>query len=672
MAAPKLRSNKGFYILSIIAIIATVLLGIALSLFTYWGFTALDESKINQEFINAVDKRMNIIEDDINDIGLELESVAALYELFPNTSRKEFSSFVAPILQRNKSIESLIWIPAVKGSDRELYEKKAREEGLPSFQFLEQNIELEDPKSKQDLRHAQTREWHYPAYYIEPSSEAPQSAGYDFASHPALAETIEKAKGNHRIALSPRITFFKEKNDSYSVVLMLPVYVDRIVKEDETDKTPQELLGVVAAVVHLSDLINNAMKKVEAAFINIYVYDSESPQDKSFLFFYDMEPWLHRPSPTTVDFLPSTYWSAKRTINFGQRTWVLAFQADEFGYEQDKGLVTEYALDLILGTSVILSIALGLAIWFVIRRIKERDLRNALEDSVKQRTQELGATIDQLKMTQAQLVAQEKLASLGSLTAGIAHELKNPLNFINNFSDLSLGLLPEISEHIEKNKTTVPSTDLEAINEAFNTLKSNLASIGEQGKKANQVILTMLEHAKKTTGQFVLTDIHYILEQSIEKSHKTFEEEHKDINVVIDKEFDVSVGKLDLVVEDIERAFLNILNNAFYAVAEKKKTASDSYTPRISVKTEKMDGKLKVSIRDNGIGIPTELRPRVFTPFFTTKPSGQGAGLGLSLSHDIIVDEHSGTLAFDSVIGEYTELIITLPITQKKQREVIE
>jgi signal transduction histidine kinase/sensor domain CHASE-containing protein len=673
---PAKRGSTGFNALAISVIIITALLGIGLSIFAYLGLSTLNKAKSDTEFLRAVDSRMSAIQTDITTIGSDLQSVGALYQMHPDTSKKAFFAFTAPILQKHPAIQAIAWIPSVPEAEREAVEKKAREE-LPTFQLLERAPDAE-PTTKDQFVPAQKRDQYYPIYQIEPSVENLDVVGFDLASDPVMLETINKARTTRDFALSPRITLFQGKDKDFAVALLLPVYITKPIQEGETPKEVKKFLGSVAAIIRVPELIDTSIKKLQHAFINVYVYDTSAPKEKSFLFYYDMEPWIKWPVTPTLAGVPEVEWMDNRTIHFGDRTWTLAFRADDFGVETEIAtdtlayLIQENTFIIIFGTSVLISLGLAFMVWNLIKRIKERDLHNALEDSVKQRTQELGMTIDQLKMTQAQLVAQEKLASLGSLTAGIAHELKNPLNFINNFSDLSLDLLPEISGYVDKAKDKFEAADLTGINESIGTLKNNLSSIAEQGKKANKIILTMLEHAKKTSGQFALSDIHYILDQSIEKTYQAFSETNPEINIAVDKEFDVSVGKLDLVGEDIERAFINILNNAFYAVVEKKKIAPENYTPRITVKTEKIGDKLRVIIRDNGTGIPETAKEKIFTPFFTTKPSGQGAGLGLSLSHDIIADEHSGSLTFTSVENEYTELVSTLPITQKKQKEVID
>jgi signal transduction histidine kinase/sensor domain CHASE-containing protein len=666
---PVERSTKGFNILTIIVITITALLGIGLSIFAYVGMTSLDKEKVIINFMRAVDHRLNTIQADLTAVGAELQTVAALYQVHPDTTRQEFSNFATPILQRHPGIHSIAWIPFVDAANRESVEKKGREE-ISTFQFLEHGDA--EVGGKKQLVPAQQRDQYYPIYHIEPARKNIDVVGFDLGTDEALLETINKARKESTFALSPRITFFQGNEKGFDVVLVLPVFnKNGEEKETAAEKKP---IGVVAAVIRMPKLINEAIKKLDVSFINLYVYDKSAPKEKSFLYYYDMEPWMHWPTPPTIAGVPDDVeWLSDRTINFAGRTWTLAFRADEFGTEIDLATETlDYLIDersffLILGTSVGLSLGLAAMVWIMIKRIKERDQHNALEHSVQKRTEELGTKIEELKMTQAQIVDNEKLASLGTLTAGIAQELKDPLNTISDSSDQSLGLLPTITSYVDKVKGNFEATDLEGINDSINILKDNLSSIAKQGKKANSIIHTMLDHAKKSEGHFAPTDIQQILEQSIAKAQQACLEANPGVNVAVEKAFDLTVGKVDLTSEDIQRAFTNILNNAFYAVVEKKKTAPEDYIPRILVKTEKVGDKVRVTIRDNGTGIPESSHEKIFTPFFTTKPTGQGnTGLGLSLSHDIIADEHNGTLTFTSIEGQSTEFVATLPINQGK------
>lgn len=292
-----------------------------------------------------------------------------------------------------------------------------------------------------------------------------------------------------------------------------------------------------------------------------------------------------------------------------------------------------------------------------------------LEEIVAERTQdlavknqELESAVQKLLTTQNQLVTQEKLASLGALTAGIAHELKNPLNFVNNFSVLALRNQNAIEKIIDQYKTSLTEQDTASIDKLTAKIKENLTLVVDQGKRADTIIKRMLEHSRSEDAKAEPTDVNALLEEYIALAYHGMRAQDTSFNVTIEKDLDKEVGKLNIIASDISRVFLNILNNAFYAVIQKKKQLGEAYQPILSV-TSKTDGKyLNIYIRDNGVGIPDYVLPKIFLPFFTTRPVGQGTGLGLSISHDIIVQEHKGQLSVSSKEGEFAEFLIQLPL----------
>ena len=260
------------------------------------------------------------------------------------------------------------------------------------------------------------------------------------------------------------------------------------------------------------------------------------------------------------------------------------------------------------------------------------------------------------------MVTQEKLASLGALTAGIAHELKNPLNFVNNFSVLAQRNETAIEKIIDQYKTSLDEKDKTAINKLITTMKENLNIVTEQGKRADTIIKRMLEHARSEDAKPEPVDINALLEEYIALAYHGMRAQDTSFNATIETNLDKSIGKLNIIASDISRVFLNILNNAFYALIQKKKQLGDAYQPTLSI-TSKIDGNyFNIYLRDNGVGISDYVLPKIFLPFFTTRPVGQGTGLGLSISHDIIVQEHKGQLTVSSKEGEFAEFLIQLPL----------
>ncbi|MEZ0608708.1 ATP-binding protein [Fibrella sp. WM1] len=279
-----------------------------------------------------------------------------------------------------------------------------------------------------------------------------------------------------------------------------------------------------------------------------------------------------------------------------------------------------------------------------------------LEQQVAERTQALRQSLDELRTTQQQLVQREKMASLGELTAGIAHEIQNPLNFVNNFTEVSIELAQELGE-----ERTRPERDEALETELLTDLTQNLEKIGHHGKRASNIVRGMLEHSRSSTGERQPTDLNALADEYLRLSYHGLRAKDKSFNAKLVTEFDPTLPRLSVVGQDIGRVLLNLFNNGFYAVQERARQAPAGYEPTISVKTEQLPNWVRIRVSDNGMGIPTALREKIFQPFFTTKPTGQGTGLGLSLSYDIISKGHAGTLRVESDEGVGTTFVIELP-----------
>jgi two-component system, NtrC family, sensor kinase len=279
--------------------------------------------------------------------------------------------------------------------------------------------------------------------------------------------------------------------------------------------------------------------------------------------------------------------------------------------------------------------------------------KETLEQQVSQRTAQLKQSIENLKSTQAQLIQSEKMASLGELTAGIAHEIQNPLNFVNNFAEVS-------NEMIDEMKQQLATGHMQQANEIADDLKQNLDKINQHGKRADAIVKGMLQHSRISSGQKELTDVNALCDEYLRLAYHGLRAKDKSFNVKIETDFDPSIGKIDIVPRDIGRVILNLINNAFYAVGEKARLRAASYEPRVVVATKKLDGKVEITVTDNGDGIPKTITGKIFQPFFTTKPTGQGTGLGLSLAYDI-VKAHGGEIKVETNEGEGSEFAIQLP-----------
>jgi signal transduction histidine kinase len=341
----------------------------------------------------------------------------------------------------------------------------------------------------------------------------------------------------------------------------------------------------------------------------------------------------------------------------------------------------------ITGQLIIVTIGVGYRIMLLFKERlqaerEKKDLliqqNSILEKQVADRTAELSNSLNNLKFTQAQLIQSEKMASLGELTAGIAHEIQNPLNFVNNFSEVSAELVEEIQEAraqkqaFRKSSVTEATKEEELEDEILEDIKQNLEKINHHGKRADAIVKGMLEHSRSGSGEKELTDINSLASEYLNLVYQSFKSKNKEVDIELITDLDQSLPKIELVRPDIGKVLLNILNNAFYACLERKRQLSqssnpdgyreESFQPLVTVSTSPLEGGrgVKISVRDNGPGIPDTIKDKIFQPFFTTKPTGQGTGLGLSLSYDI-VKAHGGELSIESKSGQGATFIILLP-----------
>jgi two-component system, NtrC family, sensor kinase len=283
-----------------------------------------------------------------------------------------------------------------------------------------------------------------------------------------------------------------------------------------------------------------------------------------------------------------------------------------------------------------------------------------LFDEVQARTRELSRSLDDLRAAQDRLIQTEKLASLGQLTAGIAHEIKNPLNFVNNFAALSADLTDELNDLLKS--ASLAQKTREEVGELTGLLKDNLEKVVQHGKRADSIVKNMLLHSREGSGEHRPADINALLEESLNLAYHGARAEKPQFNVTLQTNFDRTAGMIDVFPQEITRVFLNLISNGFYAVAKRKaESGSSGFEPTVSAATRNLGHAVEIRIRDNGTGIAPEVKEKIFNPFFTTKPAGEGTGLGLSMSHDIIVKQHGGRIDVETQPGKFTEFTIVLP-----------
>ena len=300
----------------------------------------------------------------------------------------------------------------------------------------------------------------------------------------------------------------------------------------------------------------------------------------------------------------------------------------------------------------------GIGVFMLIAFLLYRNNRNRKKANIllQKQKEELQSTLSELKSTQAQLIQSEKMASLGELTAGIAHEIQNPLNFVNNFSDVSNELIEELI--IKNEKLKIEDGE---VKELLDDITQNLEKINFHGRRADAIVKGMLQHSRTTSGQKELIDINALCDEYLRIAYHGLRAKDDSFNVTMKTDFDQTIGKINIIPQEIGRVLLNLYNNAFYAVNAKKKQVADGYEPVVTVNSKKDDGKVVITVADNGTGIPQPIVDKIFQPFFTTKPTGQGTGLGLSLTYDII-KAHGGETKVETKEGEGSEFIIQLPV----------
>jgi len=275
------------------------------------------------------------------------------------------------------------------------------------------------------------------------------------------------------------------------------------------------------------------------------------------------------------------------------------------------------------------------------------------------------AALANLKIAQNRLVQTEKLASLGQLTAGIAHEMKNPLNFVNNFSSMSAELIGELQDTL--GGISIESEKRAEIHELTDMLRGNLEKVVQHGKRADAIVKSMLLHSGQSSGEHRLTDINALVEESLNRAYYGARAEKQGFTIKMERSFDPAAGEVDLFPQEMARALLNLISNGFYAAMKRKTEGGDgAFEPALSATTQNFGKTVQIRIRDNGTGIPPEAREKIFIPFFTTKPAGEGTGLGLSMAHDIIVKQHGGSIDVETASGQFTEFKIVLPRTSQR------
>jgi signal transduction histidine kinase len=290
--------------------------------------------------------------------------------------------------------------------------------------------------------------------------------------------------------------------------------------------------------------------------------------------------------------------------------------------------------------------------------------RKRAEEEIRAARDTAERALQELQTTQASLVHAQKMAALGQLTAGIAHEIKNPLNFVNNFAELSGELLLELKETTAPAVAALGDDECAAADELVEMLRGNLDKIAEHGKRADGIVKSMLEHSRGVSGERRAVDLNALIEEALNLAYHGARAQDASFNITLEREFEPGLAPMELAPQELTRVFLNLFGNGFYATAKRQRDgAAPEFRPTLKVATRDLGDAVEVRVRDNGTGIAPEIRDKLFQPFVTTKPTGEGTGLGLSIAYDIVTQQHGGTIEVDSTFGQFTEFTIRLPRT---------
>jgi signal transduction histidine kinase len=287
--------------------------------------------------------------------------------------------------------------------------------------------------------------------------------------------------------------------------------------------------------------------------------------------------------------------------------------------------------------------------------------RKRAEEAIRTARDAAEKALRELQVAQASLVHAQKMAALGQVTAGIAHEIKNPLNFVNNFAGLSVELLDELKEAAAEAIGTLDAGKRTEILETIRILTGNLERIAEHGRRADGIVRGMLQHSRGSSGDWQATDMNALVEEAVNLAYHGARAQDQDFKVTLELDLDRNLAPIEIVSQDVSRVLLNIISNGFYAVTRRGREGDGTYRPTLKVTTREFGEGIEVRVRDNGIGIPPENRDKLFQPFFTTKPPGEGTGLGLSISYEIVTQQHGGAITVDSEVGDLTEFAVRLP-----------
>ena len=474
----------------------------------------------------------------------------------------------------------------------------------------------------------------------------PDQRKYEGAAFTNIGNVYHK-KGNYNLSMDAFLNAEKINKEHNNLIGLGQVYIS-LSSLYQTINKPESSLMYATKALETYKIVGQSRGIADAYFSLSSVYEEQERTKNAFVYLK-----LATAIRDSLNNVERKNLLAYQNLGFNE---ILRLKKLEDERIQTQTKIRTYAM--LSGIAVFMFIA-----FLLYRNNRNRRRANTLlqkqKAEIAEQKENVEQTLIELKSTQSQLIQSEKMASLGELTAGIAHEIQNPLNFVNNFSELSEELMDELVEEIKNNSET-------GIEEIIADIKQNLNKINNHGKRASGIVKGMLDHSRTTSGEKVLTDINILADEYLRLSYHGLRAKDKSFNAGFITEFDSSIPKISIVPQDFGRAILNLINNAFYSVNKKAKELKEGYLPMVTIGTKKIEGAIKISIKDNGEGIPREITDKIFQPFFTTKPTGEGTGLGLSLAYDIVSKGYGGKLNVISEKGSFTEFTIILPVKNRE------
>lgn len=638
-----------------------LILGIVISIIAVIENKKQENAIIQEQFVTTANSYFKVVERNINSFFAELQSIQTFFAVSGNVTREQFLEFTAPIMSRQQSFQAVGWDPVIKYQDLKKYEEQARKEGIKDFYFFEKNEKGEKiPVKKRDV--------YIPVYYVEPRQQNLSVLGFDNSYNPIRMETINKAAVTGQPVASERLTLVQDTEKVYGTIIFLPVY--DVVTQEDSSGVKKELKAIIFGTLRIGDLLKSTLLTVRQAPINVYFFDqSAKAEDQSLLFYYD-----YQAPATPVTAAPYTTLSTLRKTNtpliehsftVGDRNWVFVAQAIP------ALMATSYNPPLILTVGLLFSLLLAVIAKYIIEHARQASMIKILTHSTRQHSKELESShqklvksLEDLKQIQAQLIQAEKMSALGSLTAGIAHEINNPVNFIatslnpldrnitsmlNIVSKLmAINQKTDLGERIKEVEKLKSEFDLDFMIEET---KASLGAIREGIKRTITIIKDLGTFARLDEKSPKRVNIHDGINSTLNILGNLFRNRIK-----IVKEFG-EIPQIECYSGKINQVFMNLLTNAVAAIKN---------LGVIHIRTYMKEDNIVISIQDDGVGISKENLPKIFEPFFTTQKAGKGTGLGLSISYGIIM-EHHGTIEVKSEVNKGTEFIITLPITQHQK-----